>query len=71
MTDTASAAPAAVAQQPLTRQQVIDRFGFLEGIVNEANFLRIVDEACALAPTTQTAPANGMGAADTRRVLGI
>ena len=62
--------PTSNARQPLTRQQVIDRFGFLEGIVNEANFLRIVDEACALAPTTQAAPAAQGDAEDAARKQG-
>lgn len=40
--------PAASAE-PVNRQAIADHFAFLEGVVNEHNYRRIVDVACALA----------------------
>lgn len=54
------AAPVAASVKPLARQTISDRFSFLEGVVNEHNYRRIVDTACEIAraaPVAAQAPA--------------
>ncbi len=57
-------APAAPVRQPLTGQEIINRFDFLEGVVNEHYYLKIVKvaegiqaDALAAAPKAPAAPA--------------
>lgn len=47
-------APAAGAVAGPTRQQVSDRFGFLEGLVSEHTYTRIVDEVAAMLAAAPT-----------------
>ncbi|WP_324622601.1 hypothetical protein [Delftia lacustris] len=56
-------APAAPVRQPLTGQEIINRFDFLEGVVNEHYYLKIVKvaegiqaDALAAAPKAPAAP---------------